>query len=172
MNLQGACWTVVLFEPAANTNLEIQAIGRVRRTGQKNPQVVYRLIVEGTFNEYQEIKQLEKRLGEMATWGGNDVQEALSQFVSGDDALDLDDDGAYFTAIKRFDRHIKGQTRSRKLEKLRLLGLQAPVEGGDETEEAEEAEEGDDDKVKVIPFEQVEAMRKYRDDLRKRATAV
>jgi hypothetical protein len=62
----------VLYEPAANTNIEIQALGRVRRPGQKKPQVVYRLFVEDTFNGYQEMKQLEKRMGEMAGWGGKD----------------------------------------------------------------------------------------------------
>jgi len=71
----------MLYEPAANTNIEIQAVGRVRRPGQKKPQVIYRLFVEDTFNGYQEMKQLEKRMGEMAGWGGKDMEEAIRKLV-------------------------------------------------------------------------------------------
>ncbi|KAK7893822.1 hypothetical protein LTR67_006523 [Exophiala xenobiotica] len=118
VDLQAHCSTVILFEPGVNTNMEIQAIGRIRRPGQQKPQTVYRFYVENTFNRYQELKSLYKRMGEQASWGGNDVQAALATFVS--QLEGFDDDRAYFEAVRRFDRHLKGQTREdSKAEKLR-----------------------------------------------------
>ena len=115
VDLQKACHTVILAEPAVNTCTEIQAIGRARRTGQLKAQTIHRLFGAGTFNEYQEIKQLQKRKGEMATWGGNDINEALREFyeVQSEEQSQQGSDDASYDAIKRLDRFIKGQARVR-----------------------------------------------------------
>jgi hypothetical protein len=105
----------VLYEPAANTNIEIQALGRVRRPGQKKPQVVYRLFVEDTFNGYQEMKQLEKRMGEMAGWGGKDMEEAIWKLLLLEETEILIE-GSRLAGVKRLNMHIKGQACDRGIQ--------------------------------------------------------
>jgi hypothetical protein len=105
----------VLYEPAANTNIEIQAVGRVRRPGQKKAQIIYRLFVEDTFNGYQEMKQLEKRMGEMAGWGGKDTEEAIRKLLLLEEKDILNEDSR-LAGIKRLNMHIKGQARDRGIQ--------------------------------------------------------
>lgn len=121
MDLQYRHSTIVLFEAAVNTNIEIQATGRARRTGQRFPQTIYRLYVDETFNGYQEMKQLEKRLGEYASWGGDDIQEAMQELLSTTQEALLDDK-EYFRGVQLLDMHIKGQA-SRRANQEFITGL-------------------------------------------------
>ena len=118
VDLQHCCSTIVLFEPAVNTNTEIQAIGRVRRKGQKKPQSVYRFFVEGTFNTYQELTSLYKRMGEQATWGGDDVNDALKKFIPTLDGFK--DKVHYLQAVRRFERYLKGNMEEGNDENVEL----------------------------------------------------
>ena len=64
MNLIGGC-TMILCDPDWNPANDKQAAGRVWRTGQQRPCVIYRLFSTGTIDEEKLIQQVEKvRLGE------------------------------------------------------------------------------------------------------------
>ena len=51
---------LALFEPAVNTSLEEQAIGRVFRTLQEYDTMIYRIITRGTYQVVQLSKALDK----------------------------------------------------------------------------------------------------------------
>jgi hypothetical protein len=116
----------VLYESAANTNIEIQALGRVRRPGQKKPQIVYGLFVEDTFNGYQEMKQLEKRIREMAGWGGKDMEEAIRKLLSLEEK-DILNEESRSAGVKRLNMHIKGQARDRGIQPVHTPSYQTTV---------------------------------------------
>ena len=64
LNLIGGC-TMILCDPDWNPANDKQAAGRVWRTGQQRPCVIYRLFSTGTIDEEKLIQQVEKvRLGE------------------------------------------------------------------------------------------------------------
>ena len=64
LNLMGGC-TMILCDPDWNPANDKQAAGRVWRTGQQRPCVIYRLFSTGTIDEEKLIQQVEKvRLGE------------------------------------------------------------------------------------------------------------
>jgi hypothetical protein len=86
INLHLDCSDCVLFEPAVNTNTEIQAYGRLHRLGQEKEQRIYRLSMTNSFNEYQEYRMLCKMRAEIAGWIG-DKEEIVKELLA-----DSDDD--------------------------------------------------------------------------------
>ena len=84
--------TVILLEPLLNPAIELQAVGRVRRIGQKLPTQVIKLAVKGTVDE-RVATLCEKRLdahraeGRAAEGGGGDLasaDKALERFSEDD----------------------------------------------------------------------------------------
>ena len=84
--------TVILLEPLLNPAIELQAVGRVRRIGQKLPTRVIKLAVKGTVDE-RVATLCEKRLdahraeGRAAEGGGGDLasaDKALERFSEDD----------------------------------------------------------------------------------------
>ncbi|KAI9769012.1 MAG: hypothetical protein M1839_003842 [Geoglossum umbratile] len=84
INLHLDCSDCVLFEPAMNTNTEIQAYGRLHRLGQQNEQRVYRLSMANSFNEYQDYRMLCKMRAEIAGWMG-DREEIVKELLADGD---------------------------------------------------------------------------------------
>ena len=62
INLQNLCRNVHLFDPPGSDAIGIQAVGRVRRIGQLREVKVFEYYVQGTVNEFQRWKNLQKAL--------------------------------------------------------------------------------------------------------------
>lgn len=66
--------------------------------------------MENTFNGYQEMKQLEKRMAEYAAWSGDYMQEALQDALSKPAATTSE---AFTRAVRELDMKTKGQMTTR-----------------------------------------------------------
>lgn len=62
LNLHGQCSRVIVVEPAPNSNVLFQAIGRVHRLGQREPQRVWILFGQHTIDRYIEANNSRKLL--------------------------------------------------------------------------------------------------------------
>ncbi|KAI9865204.1 MAG: hypothetical protein M1813_002524 [Trichoglossum hirsutum] len=60
VDLHLRCGSMVLYETAVNVQTEQQAIGRIHRRGQKEEQIVWRLVTVGSYQEFQQMMQLKK----------------------------------------------------------------------------------------------------------------
>lgn len=117
-NLHTDCSNVVLFEARTSTSVEIQAYGRLRREGQGQHQVIWRLFQMDSINGYQEFKQLQKMRGEIAGWADSGMEDVLKDLL----AADEDDDDQYFDlrrlstlerAIDLYHAKLMGQRQTR-----------------------------------------------------------
>jgi hypothetical protein len=96
LNLHGNCRNTLLFSPAPSQPVEQQAIGRIRRIGQRFPQRVWRLYLRQSWDEWVEGNALVKFLpmlmadmsNTMSTTGDNNSEEVV----------DIDK----FTSVRRF----------------------------------------------------------------------
>ncbi|KAI9826779.1 MAG: hypothetical protein M1826_006574 [Phylliscum demangeonii] len=113
LNLHGLCRNTVLVEPAASLDVEIQAIGRIRRLGQTQEQRVFRLYLQKSWNEWQQANQRQKALGPLSSLLNGDLVE-LGEGESARYVMKGD--------IPDHLRHLQGMEKKMFLEELyRLL---------------------------------------------------
>lgn len=120
-NLHTSCNHVVLFEAGTSTGIEIQAYGRLRREGQTQPQVVWRLFQMDSINGYQESKQLEKMRGEIAGWTDQSMEYVLRDLLAAEEEGNED---RYYDL-----RHLSTLERAIDLYHAKLMG-QRQTRGG------------------------------------------
>ena len=89
LNLHACCAIVILMEPAPNFNLETQAIGRVHRIGQAQPQKAYRIFQDHTINRYMSGNNFRKMLPQLAAQFAESFSAEMDRRVAADD-LPLD----------------------------------------------------------------------------------
>ena len=86
---------VFLCEPLINTAIELQAIARVHRIGQRNETTVWMYLVEGTVEKSIYDISVQRRLahmGQLATKEATkDVEAALEQKIEAANSLELED---------------------------------------------------------------------------------
>lgn len=87
-NLQKTCHALVLLEPASSFNVEGQRIGRLHRLSQKEPQTVFRLFCEGTYDRYREYKSSRKFIPQLISRGSLVFQGDGQSAVNAANALD------------------------------------------------------------------------------------
>ena len=73
LNLQKSCRNMVFFDPAPNSELHQQAVGRHQRVGQTKTMRCIRLFVSGGWDEQQNRHQAEKSLVSLMTQLGSNM---------------------------------------------------------------------------------------------------
>lgn len=93
LDLHRECSRVVLMEPALNLNAEFQAIGRVYRLGQREPQKVWRLFQDYTIAHWVEWNSQRRILPQVAAQHQQAFAHALVSVLprDGPDAAGLPD---------------------------------------------------------------------------------
>jgi hypothetical protein len=71
LNLQTCCSHVIVAEHLSSINMLIQAVSRVSRHGQRREQNVYLVAMDGSFDDWQYTKAVEKYIGQLFTFNPN-----------------------------------------------------------------------------------------------------
>jgi superfamily II DNA/RNA helicase len=69
LNLHLACCDVIMLEPALGANTTLQVVGRVHRLGQDEPQNIWIISGDNTFDRFVEYNQAVKMLGQVIGMG-------------------------------------------------------------------------------------------------------